>query len=197
LNNNWYVLRVKSRAESKVASQLNRDAFTTFYPRIKTPRPNSGPVLMPLFPGYLFLQIDINSADAMLTHDRSGVLGWLRFGDTSPFLTNEIVNKIKQRENEINNAGGQWRNFRPGEMVHVISGNLVSLGEVLKEPDSSNQHIRVLLDFMGRKVSARVPWHALSPINPELQKVQPRKLPRRTRGRGRWIRGMSPRPQLA
>lgn len=189
----WYVLRVKSRAERLVASQLERDGFVAFLPCVENPRPNARSVFAPLFPGYLFLRVDIDSADAKLARERSGVLGWLRFGDTIPFLTNEIVNRIRRRVQEINSAGGHWRRFRQGEIVRVVAGNLESLGQVVDEPESANGQVRVLLDFMGRMVSARVPWHALSPMNQEPEIVRPRQLPRRTRGKGRWIRGISPR----
>lgn len=189
----WYVLRTRPRSEHLVANELDRNGFNSFCPRVKTPRPDACDIFSPLFPGYLFLQIDMPADGASLTRDRPGILGWLRFGDTIPSVPDEVVANIRRRVQEINNDGGLWRRFRQGDRVRVISGKLESLAEVLEETVTVHGHVRVMLDFMGRMIPAQVPLHSLSPIDGEQAFGQRSRRPaRRTRGRGRWIQGHGP-----
>lgn len=187
MTSKWFVLRIKSRSESLVAGELARNGYHCFLPRVKTLRPNQEFAYAPLFPGYLFLHIDIESADAEIARHRAGVLGWLRFDDSIPSISEEIVTDIRQRVLEINKTGGLWKRFRRGDRIRVVSGCLESLGEVTEEPDTSRGKVRVLLQLMGGMVAAHVPWHTLQSLSDEPESGRgPRRL-RRTRGRGRRI----------
>ncbi|MDA0768976.1 MAG: hypothetical protein O2821_01990, partial [Chloroflexi bacterium] len=117
----WYVLRTKPRSENIVANDLERDGFVSFCPRVKTPRPKGDSTYAPLFPSYLFLQVELESQGAELTRDRSGVLGWLRFGDTIPWVPDEVIENIRMRVQVINREGGVWRHLQPGDRVRVLS----------------------------------------------------------------------------
>jgi transcriptional antiterminator RfaH len=187
----WYVLRTKPRSEKIVTNGLERDGFASYCPNVRTPIPNAKSTLTPLYPGYIFLRIEMESEGADLTSDRLGVLGWLRFGDTIPWVPDEVVANIRQRVRMINKDGGAWRHFRPGDRVQVVSGKLESIAEVIEEAvTTQGGQVRVLLDFMGRTVPAQVPWQDVRPIEAEsVVANRPHRLPRRTRGRGRWIRG--------
>jgi len=193
LTRQWYVLRTRPRSEGFVASALENDGFTLFFPRVRTPRRRQGYEFAPLFPRYLFLRIDIEAQDLKSVHGLPGVQGWVRFGGTVPSVPDEVVADLRQMVKEINGEGGLWTRFQPGDIVRVVSGKMDSLGRVLERPQSPDARVRVLLDFMGRTVSAQVPWHDLYPtrVGLDAEKSQPRG--RRTRGRGRWIRGFGPR----
>lgn len=186
----WYVLRTKPRSEKIVANGLERDGFASYCPNVRTPKPNAESTLTPLYPGYIFLRIEMETEGADLTSDRDGVLSWLRFGDTIPWVPDEVVANIRQQVRMINRDGGVWRHFRPGDRVRVDSGKLESLAEVIEESVATQGgQVRVLLDFMGRTVPAQVPLHNVRPINTEsVVDNRPLRLPRRTRGKGRWIR---------
>ena len=93
----------------------------------------------------------------------------------------------------MNRADGLWTQFRPGEKVLVVSGKMESLAEVLEEPKSPEARVRVLLDFMGRRVSALVPWHNLRQVQGDAADGPIGRRRRRTRGGGRWVRGFGPR----
>ena len=119
------------------------------------------------------------------------VSGWVKFEGVSPAVPDEVVNDLANRVEGINNSGGLWRRFEAGEKVRIVAGKLEGLGEVIESTSSPQSRVRVLMDFMGRLISAQVPWEKLQPVEsyPEEQ-IRP---PRRTRGRGRWIQGIGPR----
>lgn len=188
---NWYVIRTHPHSENSAAWELNRAGFETFFPRVKSAPTEDR--YTPLFPGYLFLHCDLQKEGRPSLESAPHVSGWLSFDGVTPSVSNEEVAQLAQRVEALNNDGGVWRRFKPGEKVWVECQSVQSLAEVVEEPRSPQSRVKVLMEFMGRLVSAQVPWQDLQPVNAEAEDSRLR--PRRTRGRGRWIRGFG--PQLA
>jgi transcription antitermination factor NusG len=116
------------------------------------------------------------------------VLGWVRFDGVASSIADDIVDELARRVESINDNGGLWIRYKPGQKVRVVSGQFESLAQVAEEPTSSDSKVRVLLEFMGQLVSAEVPWSDLH-IAPEDSRGDANHGGRRrTRGRGRWIR---------
>jgi transcription antitermination factor NusG len=122
-----------------------------------------------------------------------GLVGWVQFDGAVPTVPDEVISELESRLHRINNSGGYWTRFRPGDRVQVASGMLEGLAEVVEESKSPEARVRVMLNFMGRLVPARVPWSDLRPIRDDLAPVYEARPPRRTRGKGRWVRGFGPR----
>jgi len=114
----------------------------------------------------------------------------LSFGDVTPSIPDDVVDDLRQRVDSLNGDHGLWRKYRVGETVRVVSETLESLAEVVEEAKSPQAKALVLLQFMGRLVPTRVPWANLQPV--EKQPEEKVRLPRRTRGRGRWVKGQHP-----
>jgi transcription antitermination factor NusG len=60
----WFAVKVRARSEKLIASILEQKGYTTFVPLYQTRKVWSDRVIpaeLPLFPGYLFCQIDPNS----------------------------------------------------------------------------------------------------------------------------------------
>ena len=186
------MVRTRSRYEHRAAKALERQGLEYFFPRVRVPRPPAGEVTRPLFPGYIFVRHDQQRADWPSVQTLPGVMGWLRFDGVIPRVPDGVIEELGRRTQEINGTGGLWARFEPGDMVLVVSGKLESLAEVLEKPDSPDARVRVLLDFMGRQVSAVVPWHDLRPLQSD-SAGPPGRRRRRTRGGGRWVRGFGPR----
>lgn len=187
----WYVIRTEPRAEYLAASELVRDGFEIFLPRVNTPHPRMGHSDEPFFPSYLFIRCDPESDGWPSFRKAHRVSGWVIFDGVIPSVPDETVADLIQHLEMINREGGSWRRFHPGEKVRVVSAGMQSLAEVLEEPKSPQARVKVLLQFMGRRVSAHVPWESLLPADNEPGE-KPR-LPRRTRGKGRWVQGFGPR----
>jgi hypothetical protein len=82
-----------------------------------------------------------------------------------------------------------WGRFQPGDLVKVVAGALEGFGEVVEQAKTPNGRAKVLLEFMGRMVEAKVPWDALQFAEENGEKTR---LPRRTRGKGRWTPDFRP-----
>ena len=186
----WYVVRSEARAEYLAAKELMADGLEVFFPRIKTRYPRIGHLDTPLFPGYLFIRCNPEVEGWPLLQPRHRISRWLGFGGVVSSVPDEVITEVVQRVEGINCGQGLWRKYRPGEKVQIVSNGIESLAEVLEEAKSPQAQATVLFEFMGRLVQAKVPWEDIRPFEEQHQVLHLR--PRRTRGKGRWVRGFEP-----
>ena len=184
---NWYVVRTESRSEYLASKELEADGVEVFFPRVKTRHPRIGHVDAPLFPGYIFVRCNPEVNGWPLLQARHRVSHWLSFGGVVACVPDEVMAEVVQRMDGMNIGQGLWRKYLPGEKVQIVSNGIESLAEVLEEAKSPQAQATVLFEFMGRLVQAKVPWEDIRPTDNQNQWR-----PRRTRGKGRWIRGSMP-----
>lgn len=187
----WYVIRTQTRADHLAADELSRGGFEVFSPRVKGLTSRPGDCEGPLFPGYLFLHCDLERDSLPSFRTTHRVIGWLRFGNDIAWIPDQVVDEIRKRSETFNREGGFRRRFHPGEMVRVVSGAMRGLAEVVEDSKSVQSKVRVLLEFMGRSVLTQVSGFDLQPIDDH--SWAKRRSERRTRGKGRWIRGFGSR----
>jgi len=180
------VIRTEPRAEYLAASELEREGYEVYFPRVNVAFPRAGHSDMPLFPGYLFLKCDPENDAWPVFRPIHRVANWVKSGTEIPRLPSNCVDMIIARLDELSGGEGLWRRFKPGETVWVESGSIQGLAQVIEEAKSPKARAKVLLEFMGRMIHAQVPWEGLSPVGDK--PVGTSRLARRTRGRGRWIR---------
>jgi transcription antitermination factor NusG len=186
----WYIVRAEPQADFLAASELLNAGFEIFSPRVKAHQAGNGPHMAALFPGYLFLKWDLEGQGKPSFHGAPHVAGWVNFEGVAPAVPDDVIRELAHRVERINGDGGLWRRFQTGDRVRIVSGKLEGLGEVVEPTSSPQSRVRVLMQFMGRLVSAQVPWNSLEPLGD--RPMERGKLPRRTRGQGRWIRGAQP-----
>ena len=185
----WFILTTQPRSEFKAAHELGRDSFQVFFPKVKTVHPRAGHQEIPMFPGYVFLRCDPESDGWPSFRPAHRIANWVSFGGEVPWLTDEIVEDLKERSESINQEGGLWYRYKAGERVQVASGSLEGIAEVIEAAKSPHASVQVLLKFMGGMVRAKIPWENLRPIQEQLpigHPVASPRPPRRTRGKGRW-----------
>ena len=188
-NPEWYLIRTLPRSDRLAADELAGSGFEVYFPRLTKIHAVKGVTDEPLFPGYIFLRWDKRDSGLPSLRGLPHVAGWVSFGGVTPTVPDSEVTELASWTEDVNLKGGNWRRFEPGEEVRVVSGQLNCLAKVLEGSKSPRARARVLLNFMGRRVRAEVPWESLSPIEDGSGKQA--RPPRRTRGKGRWIRGFS------
>ena len=189
-NAKWYIIRATPQADFLAAAELFNAGFEIFSPRIKSHQPKNLPQFVPLFPGYMFLKWDLEGEGKPSFHGSPHVSGWVNFEGVAPAVPNDVISELAHRVEHINSEGGLWRRFEMGDKVRIVAGILEGSGEVVEAPSSAQSRVRILMQFMGRLVSAQVPWNSLEPL--EQRPMEHGKPPRRTRGQGRWIRNIKP-----
>lgn len=186
----WYVVRTKPRSEHLAAGELDRVGIEHYAPLVKRPQAGACTADSPLFPGYLFLRCDPEAESWPSFHQAQYIAGWVNFRGEIPSLPDEVIANLKRRCDEINQEGGIWKRYVPGERVHIVSPTISGFAQVVEDGKTAQSPVKVLLQFLDRLVPAQVPRESVQPIDRSDEiKVH---APRRTRGRGRWVRGFGP-----
>jgi transcriptional antiterminator RfaH len=151
----WYVVQTHPRAEAKAALHLNRQGFSTYFPRYLKRRRHARrveTVAAPLFPRYLFVGIDMATQRWRSILSTIGVTQLVSNGEQPASISNQIIDELKSRESALGFIQlKQHGNFRPGDTLRVVDGAFCdSLG--LLESVGDSARVTILLDLLGRKV---------------------------------------------
>jgi len=118
-------------------------------------------VLRPLFPSYLFVQLDPDSSWRPILSTR-GVRTLVRCGERPSFIANEFIDSLKSREIE----GAIVRPASPyciGQHVRVVGGAFDGLVATIIEMDEKDRLV-VLMNMLNRPVNVRLSSHHVAPV---------------------------------
>lgn len=183
----WYAVHCKSGREIYAANIVNNQLGLTIYlPEIET-HLRRKTQRVPFFPGYFFIQANLQKVGLSLINTSPGVLKLLDFGDGPQAVPPMLIEMIREAVNKHSICHGlSHQKFSPGDPVHVTSGPLEGLEAVFLESLASGERARVLLHFLGRLGKAQVDVNSLEKLRGE-----PHQRERRTRGKGRRIHAAS------
>lgn len=162
--NNWYVAQTHALSEQKALFNLRRQGYNVYLPKYLKKRSHAGLtdwVSRPLFPCYLFIELDV---DTVLWHSIRSTIGVSKFicsGDRPSPVPDGIVEAIIGREDE-NGHVGLSRNelFKKGQAVEISDGPMVDTSVIFECVDDRDRVI-VLMDLLGRQVRVSVPLEAV------------------------------------
>src|ERR1700730_6010229 len=161
----WVVVNTQSHREPNALDNLSRQGFRAYCPlvrkRVRHAR-RTQDVLRPLFPSYLFVQIDPDAQRWRPILSTFGVRTLLRCGERLSFIPDEFIDNLKSREIE----GAIARPARPyklGQQVRVAGGAFDGLVATIIEMDERDR-IVVLMDMLNRSVNVKLPSHQVVPV---------------------------------
>lgn len=159
----WYVVHTQTRQERRAELNLRRQGFDAWLPLIRRARRHArrvDTVLAPLFPRYLFVQLDLAGQAWRSINGTFGVVRLLCNGDT-PLVTPEgLVQEIKQRCDETGTILWPPRALSAGDSVKVALGRFDVEG--IFQTTSGQDRVVLLINLMGREVRANVPLRGLA-----------------------------------
>ena len=163
----WYVIRSKPRGESTAQTHLERQGFRVYFPRILQPTRVRGRWLdriEPLFPRYLFLQIDVEEQSLAPVRSTVGVTDIVRFGAQYATVLDEIVQELMNRaEPETGLHRLRRPLFERGVHVRVSEGPFSGLEGVF-ECHEGEERLLILLEVLGRQTRVRIPIDQVVPV---------------------------------
>ena len=159
---NWIVVQTKSNNEDRACSNLVRQGYEVFLPKIKKKKIIFNKLrrfYKPLFPGYIFVNLS-NEQSYIKINNTFGVKKILMFGERICFLPIEIYSKIKFRCD--NNDVCEVKNFCKGEKVSFLTSKNYFEGVFEEYIDEKRSFI--FLEIMQRKIKTSV-------LNTSLEKI--------------------------
>jgi transcriptional antiterminator RfaH len=156
----WYVVRTKARREAYAQDQLARRGVQTFLPRILEPgRSAAGPVVGPLFPGYLFARLWLSLHYTAVIW-APGVRSFVSFGEIPCALDSEVVDFIQERCG-TEGIVRALPSFSDGDVVRVKCGPFGGLLGVVQGEVNARCRVRVLMDLLRRRTQVSLPVELL------------------------------------
>ncbi len=150
----WYAVQTKPRQEDRVRCWLGKHSgLMVFLPKVQDLRKRRSrriTVIEPLFPSYLFVQMQMEPASWHAVRWAPGVKRIVATGDIPTPVPDEVIRILRDRcgSGEVIPWGLQSR-LQAGATVHVLHGPFAGLQGILERSASRGERIRVLLQLMG------------------------------------------------
>ena len=161
----WYVIQTKPGNEHRVETHLSNQEIEVFLPLLETFQYFNGkvtPKIKPLFPNYLFaeLDIDVHYYKVKWTRGVSKILG---VGSEPIPISEKVIHTIKSRMGE-NNLVKLDDGLEEGNIVQFTSGPFKDLIGVFDKKMSDGRRVRVLLNLIGADVPVQVSMHQIKKV---------------------------------
>lgn len=154
----WCVIRSAPREEERAETNLLRQGYNVFLPRIRRQVRHARKIqwrLVPLFPGYLFVSLDPAVTAWTPILSTWGVVGLVRFGDRPAWLPPGLVERMRAMSGPDGLLAGT-PDLRPGDQVRISGGAFDDwIGQVIALPDQ--EKVSLLLKAAHRSVEVTVP----------------------------------------
>jgi len=151
----WYVVQTHPNAENKAMTHLARQGFAAYLPRYLKHRRHArrvDVVAAPLFPRYLFVEIDITAQRWRSVYSTVGVSRLIGSGESPVPVSERVISLLKTRENTDGFIQLDRRpNFKLGDKVRVLEGAFCDCFG-LYDGMSDRERVSILLDLLGRQV---------------------------------------------
>ena len=141
----WLIASYKSNEANRVTSNLSNQNFDFYLPKITTRKINSNPKVELLFPGYIFVNTDLENYSALKY--TMGIKNIIKFGDNISRISSEEIEAIQMAE-ETSKLNPAVQQIQIGQEVKISKGSLTgSIVKVCSLP--SKERVGVLLNFLG------------------------------------------------
>lgn len=158
LSSHWYVAHTHPHAEAKAAAHLERQGFGFYLPRYLKRRRHARRIEVvpaPLFPRYLFINVDVARQRWRAIQSTLGVSHLVCNGGSPTPVPAGIVDSLRGRQDEQGYVTLDRPSFSPGDKLRILEGAFSNcLG--LFEGMSDRARVTILLDLLGRKVRVTV-----------------------------------------
>jgi transcriptional antiterminator RfaH len=157
-NTSWYLVHTKARQEETAFTNLERQKYRCYMPMLhfeKIRRGKSVIVEEPMFPSYVFVQLDNSGNGQSWTPIRStlGVRELVRFGGQSPRVDPELIVALLEREH-MQQANPQAL-FAAGDKVVVMEGAFAGMEAIYQTADAERRSM-ILLNMLNKPVQMRI-----------------------------------------
>ena len=155
MTSRWYALRSKPHKEGIVWQQAQVRGFETFYPRLRVhpvnPRARK---IKPYFPGYLFVQADLDVVGLSTFQYMPYTMGLVCFGGEPAHVPEALINAIRLRVGgEITEGGeGITDRFKRNDPVWILDGPFTGYAALFDARLRGSERVRVLLKMISDRL---------------------------------------------
>ncbi len=158
----WYVIQVQTRRETEIAGRCrdkimrpDEDVFVILRERMYRTREGTEKILVPVFPGYVFVETDRIDDFRIRLYDIKMMTKVLRAGeDTVPVYPEEeaFLRKISGEDHVVRFSGG----YEIGKKLTVTEGPLKGFEGKVKRIDRHKKYAVLEVSLMGQAVDVQM-----------------------------------------
>lgn len=160
----WYAVQTQSSAEARAIGNLMRQGFETFFPRYHKTRRHARKVETieaPLFPGYVFVRLDLGVDRWRAIHSTLGVRRLVCLGEDPAPVPSAVMAEIQVRSDEAGLVEPPLScDLRRGSLVEIVSGPFAECSGIFEELDDQRRAV-LLLSLLGRPVRLSIGVEAI------------------------------------
>ena len=155
VNTHWYVLTSKPKEEQRAYDNLTIQGHEVFLPKVAKVIKKKGvktAVLQPLFPNYLFIQLDKQVANFNAIRSTRGVGSFVRFGLNQATIDSRIIDDIKQSiaTEKQGKTLDELLDYCQGDSVELTECSLKGLKAIYQAKDGLERSI-LMVKMLGQE----------------------------------------------
>jgi transcriptional antiterminator RfaH len=154
----WYCLRSQPKREHIAAAHLRLlDNVSAFCPRIRFKRATRKGLVWvteAMFPGYLFARFELVEMHLKVRYTH-GVSGIVRFAGRYPTIEEDALVQLRSPAGAAEIEELSY-DLSEGDQVKIVGGAFGGLEAVVTRVLSAKERVKVLMDFLGRKMEAEI-----------------------------------------
>lgn len=163
----WFLVQTKPAAEKSALTHLERQGYHVYHPRLLQTSLRRGrwiDRIVPLFPRYLFVQLDIVRQSLGPIRSTVGVSGLVRFGSDATVVPDGVVDALMRKADPESGLHrlSERQPLQRGTRVSILAGVFEGL-EGIFEREGGAERAVILLDLLGRHTQVCVRSAFLAP----------------------------------
>lgn len=162
----WFAVQTQPHAENKAARHLENQGYGVFFPRYRKERRHArrrDVVEAPLFPGYIFVALDVTFGRWRSVLSTLGVRRLISAGDRPLALPERVMDEMRARADADGLCSLDEPVFHPGQMLEITEGPFKECIGLFSERDDQRRVI-LMLDLLGRTLRLPIAAHAVQPV---------------------------------
>jgi transcriptional antiterminator RfaH len=159
----WLCVMCKARQENTAEYNLKRQGFQVYLPTVPEIERNQGRItknIKAMFPGYLFIEADLESQDLSVIRSTLGCIALLRRGAHPAVVPQQVMTSIVEAETVLQGRSENDQGFTPGAhyelLGHGFQGHTATFLAL-----EGKERARVLLTLLNSQQEVRVPTRSL------------------------------------
>ena len=157
----WVAVNTQPHRERYAVEDLERQEFHAYCPSIRKQvrhARRAREVVRPLFPGYVFVQVDPELQQWRPILSTFGVRSVVRCGDRLSFVEDSFVESLRAREIDGAIAKPEGA-LHVGQRVNIAGGPVDGLVEI-----SERDRLTVLMNLLNQPTKVKVHTQQISPV---------------------------------
>ena len=162
LERQWYAVYSKPQKESYALFHLRSKGLEVFFPRLLLPEASKKRRrIVPLFCNYLFVRLQIHSAEYFYAAWSPGVRRIVSFNGYPASIDDKIISFFMQQADQEGIIPAQT-NLKAGQEVRITGGPFDGLAGIMQEPPDARGRVKILLELLNRQTRVEVPMQYIN-----------------------------------